>query len=344
MSQSTLTPPIAERATTVFDFVRTIGGDPTYAECGELEHLVSEVIIRAFQDGDQNAELDINRYLYEVYSHRILPPWSAHYRDYDHPAIQVAHRRASEAWLARERAAYRSLPGTPSSVEAFPEWVRDTCESHASGVTHPLFDLLAKRATFEQLSEFIDQETPFDIHFGDLVALLLPGVHDGPKTELAENFWDEMGQGKVGLTHRNLRLDMMRRIGVSGGAYLTDVRRYWLEELRLANMYFQTSTERRLAPQAIGMLLATEMVVPGRIDRQIEGWRRVGLRDNEMHYLLEHVTVDVKHAQGWLDNVVMPLLRTHPELLPEVGLGVVRRLDAALKVCDRAVHELDRSA
>jgi hypothetical protein len=88
------------------------------------------------------------------------------------------------------------------------------------------------------------------------------------------------------------------------------------------------------------MLLATELVVPGRIDRQIDGWRRTGLADPEMHYLLEHVTVDVEHARGWLDHVVTPLAGARPDLLPEVALGVLRRLAEALAVCERAVREL----
>lgn len=343
MSQSTLTKRSTTGAT-LFDYAQTLGLDPTYTQWRELERLVGEVAVRAFQFGEQSALLDVQRFLYEVYSHRILPPWSKYYRDYDHPAIQAAHKQLSDAWLAEQRATHHSLASTPASVEDFPGWAKHICESHPSGVTHPLFDYLEKQATAEQLSYFNDQETPFDIHFGDLVAMLLPGVHDAPKIELAGNFWDEMGRGTAAVTHRRLRLDFMRRVGVSEDAYLTDVSRYWVEELCLANMYFQTSTERRLAPQAMGMLLATEMVVPGRLDRQINGWRRLGLPDADMHYLLEHVTVDVEHAEGWLDNVVMPLLRACPHLLPEFALGVVRRLDAALAVCDRAMDELDRVA
>jgi len=198
-----------------------------------------------------------------------------------------------------------------------------------------------ERASFEQLRVFLGQETPFDIHFGDLVALLLPGVHGEQKIELAGNFWDEMGRGKLDVTHRRLRMNMMERVGVPTDQYLTDVTGFWVEELRLANMYFQTSYSRRLAPQSIGMLLATELVVPGRIDRQIDGWRRLGLEDQDMAYLREHVTVDVEHAQGWLDHVVMPLATARPDLMQEVGIGVLRRLDEALKVCDRAMAELE---
>ena len=321
--------------------VRSLGADPTSSALHELERRVDQAAFRAFQLDDPVAELEVHRFLYEINAHRILPPWSEHWRDYDHPALLAAHRKAGEAWLARERAVFGTGLEVPSTPDGFTRWAEEVCEGHASGVTHPLFDFLANKATFEQMSRFTAQETPFDIHFGDLVALLLPGVHGGQKIELAGNFWDEMGRGRVEVTHRQLRLSMMERIGVPLDAYLTDVDGFWLEELRLANMYFQTSTERRLAPQAVGMLLATELVVPGRIDRQVDGWRRNGLTDEEMHYLREHVTVDVEHAQGWLDHVVVPLARSRPDLMHEVGIGVLRRLDAALRVCERAWAELE---
>jgi hypothetical protein len=250
------------------------------------------------------------------------------------------HRRVGDAWLAADRAIYGAdldVPGTPKS---FGEWATEVCEGHASGVTHPLFEFLAGKATFDQLSTFLGQETPFDIHFGDLVGLLLPGIHGGQKIELAHNFWDEMGNGVVERTHRQLRLDMMTRVGIPGNAYLTDVDSYWVEELRMANMYFQTSSARSLAPQSIGMLQATELVVPGRLERQIEGWRRVGVSDEDMVYLLEHVTVDVEHAEGWLNHVIAPLAAERPDMLREVGIGIMRRLDCALAVCDRAMREL----
>jgi pyrroloquinoline quinone (PQQ) biosynthesis protein C len=319
---------------------RACAADPSDEAVLALARRAGEIIPLAFQDGEPAAELEAQRFLYEVHARRILPPWSPHWCDYDRPAIVDAYRGISDAWLARERRVHGAGLDVPTTPEAFGRWATEVCEEHASGVTHPLFDFLAQQASFDQLGTFLGQETPFDIHFGDLVAQLLPGIHGGQKIELAHNFWDEMGNGTVARTHRQLRLDMMVRVGIPGEGYLTDVDGYWVEELRMANMYFQTSANRGLAPQAIGMLQATELVVPGRLDRQIDGWRRVGLTDEEMVYLLEHVTVDVAHAEGWLNNVIAPLATEHPDMLHEVAVGIMRRLDCALAVCDRAMREL----
>lgn len=318
---------------------RSLGADPAFSECLEFERRADEVVLRACRDGDPDAEVELHQFLYEVNAHRILPPWSPHWHDYEHPVLLGAYRKANEAWIEQERRRHGARLDVPADAEGFVAWATEVCESHASGVAHPLFSFLADEATFGQLRHFILQETPFDIHFGDLLALLLPGVHGDQKIELAGNFWDEMGRGKVTETHRQLRLSMMERVGIAPESYLEGIERFWVQELRLANMYFQASADRRLASQSIGMLMATELVVPGRIDRQIDGWRRVGVRDEEMRYLLEHVTVDVGHAQGWLDNVVIPLARQRPDLLHEMAIGVLRRLDAALAVCDRALRE-----
>jgi len=320
---------------------RSMDADASQASQEEFQQRVETAIQRSFVEGDAVSELELHQFMYDISAHAILPPWDENYFDCEHPVVLAAHRKAQDAWLAYDSARLATGLTVPTTPEGFVAWASAECENHASGVTHPLFDFLAERATFEQLRTFLGQETPFDIHFGDLVALLLPGVHGEPKIELAGNFWDEMGRGSVVSTHRQLRLNMMERVGVPLDGYLNDVSGFWIEELRLANMYFQSSASRRLAPQAIGMLLATELVVPGRIDRQIDGWRRLGLTDDEMHYLREHVTVDVEHAQGWLDHVVMPLAASRPDLLQEVGVGVLRRLDAALAVCDRAMAELE---
>jgi pyrroloquinoline quinone (PQQ) biosynthesis protein C len=330
----------ATATTDLAGLVRSYAADPSTDTLHELDRRADEVSARAFGDGDAAAELEAQRFLYEVHAHRILPPWSPHWRGYTDRQVTDAHRRVGDAWLARDRAVYGAGLEVPTTPEGFGTWATEVCETHASGVTHPLFDFLEKEATYEQLRTFLAQETPFDIHFGDLVALLLPGIHGGQKIELAHNFWDEMGTGKLEGTHRQLRLDMMTRVGIPADDYLSNVDWYWVEELRMANMYFQTSSDRSLAPQSIGMLQATELVVPGRLERQIEGWRRVGLTDADMTYLLEHVVVDVEHAEGWLNHVIAPLAASRPDMLPEVAIGILRRLDCALAVCDRAMRDI----
>jgi pyrroloquinoline quinone (PQQ) biosynthesis protein C len=170
---------------------------------------------------------------------------------------------------------------------------------------------------------------------------MLPGVYGALRTELGGNLWDELGRGCEEVTHRNLRLAMMEHLGISPRAHLDDVRSYCWEELALANLYLKVVLDRGRLGQAIGAMLATETAVPGRMDCQLKGWRRVGVPADVLAYVAEHITVDVRHADGWMEEVVLPLLREHPAMLGDVAFGVVSRLDAAGTVCDAMLRHLN---
>ena len=45
-----------------------------------------------------------------------------------------------------------------------------------------------------------------------------------------------------------------------------------------------------------------------------------------MHYYAEHITVDIGHADGWLNNVIVPIGKKHPAAMEEVFFGAALRL------------------
>ncbi|MGN4107417.1 iron-containing redox enzyme family protein [Burkholderia gladioli] len=286
------------------------------------------------------AELALHRVLYALYAGRIATPWTPGWRDLDHHRFDQLRQVLEQAWSDSETARYGELFGTPPAPEQFEQWASAHCRSHRSNVGHPLFAFLRDTASHEQLREFLVQETPFDIHFGDILAKMLPGVYGAAKAEFSKNFWDEMGRGETELMHRQLRLDMTNALGEADDVYLNDIERFCVEELRLANMYFHAVFNRALLPQAIGMMLATELMVPGRLDQQIMGWRRVGWPEERMRYLLEHTVVDVEHAHGWMHEVVMPMIQARPDLMAPIAFGMARRLEHAAAVCDRMMELL----
>lgn len=287
------------------------------------------------------AEEDLHRTLYQIYAWRIAAPWQSGGRDVDDYRYDQLRQRIELAWATSEEARFAGLFGALPDAQGFAQWAEAKCREHRSNVTHPLFTFLRDGASRAQLAEFILQETPFDIHFGDILAKMLPGVYGRFKAELTSNFWDEVGCGDATQMHRQLRLDMTRALGVPDDIYF-DAPRFCVEELRLANMYFHAVFNRALLPQAIGMLLATELMVPGRLDYQIVGWRRTGWPDADMSYLLIHTVVDVEHANGWMNEVVTPLLEQCPELVAPMALGMMRRLEYAAAVCDRMMKLLPR--
>jgi pyrroloquinoline quinone (PQQ) biosynthesis protein C len=289
--------------------------------------------------GDAAADEALHQMLYSLNAGRVAVPWDDGWKNMDDYRYDQLRQTIETAWAADERRLHGAVIDQLPDAAGFPAWAQAYCQADRSNVSHPLFSFLCERATQAQLREFLFQETPFDIHFGDMLAMMLPGVYGGAKAELSKNFWDEMGHGVPAVMHRELRLQMTRSLGLDDHLYL-DAERFCVEELRLANMYFHAVTHRSLLPQALGMMLATELMVPGRLDQQIQGWRRVGWPEASMRYLLEHVVVDVEHAHGWMEEVVNPLLACRPRLMAEIALGMARRLHHAAAVCDRMMAHL----
>jgi pyrroloquinoline quinone (PQQ) biosynthesis protein C len=319
-----------------------IGVASTEGEWLSLLELAQSTAATAFGNDATDAEretadLALHRVLYALYSGRIAVPWTANWCNLDHYRFDQLRQMLERAWAESEEKCYGKLLGPLPIAADFETWADLQCKQHRSNVIHPLFGFLRDRATYDQLREFIVQETPFDIHFGDILAKMLPGVYGPSKSEFSKNFWDEMGRGDVALMHRQLRLDMTQALGVADDIYLSDIDRFCVEELQLANMYFHAVFNRALLPQAVGMMLATELMVPGRLDQQITGWRRVGWPDTKMRYLIEHTVVDVVHAHGWMQEVVLPILQSRPDLVSAVALGMARRLEHSAQVCDRMV-------
>ena len=62
----------------------------------------------------------------------------------------------------------------------------------------------------------------------------MAGLPPGIRSELATNYWDEVGRGNLKRSHRNLRLRMMRCFGIPEGIHNEAVETFVWEELALA--------------------------------------------------------------------------------------------------------------
>jgi pyrroloquinoline quinone (PQQ) biosynthesis protein C len=301
----------------------------------------------AFHQDNAQALLAVHRVLNVLYMSALATPWSEPAVNTLHPfLVELRHDMEGE-WEARERTRHaEALAELPEAAD-FEQWARDIVRGHTSNVSHPLFTFLRDDATYAQMREFFLQETPLEVLFGDVVAFMLPGIYGAAKMELVQNFWDEVGRAEDARVHRNLRFQMMRLLNIPEDVHLRSLEQLVVEELQLINTYLMMATHRARMTQLVGVLLATETMIPGRFDYQIQGWRRLGLRDEQMEYLLVHTTVDDAHANGWLDNVVRPILKAYPSAVHDLGFGVLRRLHAANAVCDRMMTYLtpkDRGA
>lgn len=321
-----------------------IDGQLARPEFRALRDEIGELVRRCFDERSAPDEQLVHEILYAINVASLALPWECPAIGANHPFIAEIRRSIESAWDRDERRRHQAVLDAAPPVAQFEQWITEHVRDHRSNVSHPLFRFLRDDATLDQLRLFFFQETPFDIFHADLITMMMPGVYGVMKEELAKNFWDEMGGGHADVMHRTIRIDTARSLGLDTDAHVREIPRFCAEELALANMYFDSVANRGKLLQAIGMMLATETMVPGRINHQIEGFRRNGLSDDQIYYLTMHAEVDIEHGAGWMRNVVLPLLERYPLALREVLLGVERRLYQAGAVCDRMLSYLPAAA
>ena len=76
----------------------------------------------------------------------------------------------------------------------------------------------------------------------------------------------------------------------------------------------------------LGVWARTGRLHPPQYEKLGAGCRRIGLSERDVHYYAEHITVDIGHADGWLNNVIVPIGKKHPAAMEEVYFGAALRL------------------
>ncbi len=310
---------------------------------GDLVEAVREVHARtreqahaAFHEGDPDAAAELHRAATDVFLTRFEDPLCSAERPAEGPAVEAFLSTFAEEWFAVADEPTRALVATaPRDASEYVQWLTGLVASARCTAKHPLFDRVEHSATHAELAEYLRAENLCDLYFADMLSLLMPGLRGLPKLELAQNFWDEIGQGAEDAIHRNLRLEMMARVGLPVGDAAIELSQFPPEELEHFNAYCISSQYRRYAPRLVGMMLATEVLVPAQLERTIAGWRRVGLSDSDLRYMLEHVETDVAHGDGWVNRVVAPVLAARPDVGPDIAAGALHHLEILSRLYDR---------
>lgn len=231
----------------------------------------------------------------------------------------------------------------PLSAEAILRSVEDFVLSSRCTVKHPLFGFLRNEATFTQLAGALWAENPADLNFVNILAFLMQGLDGEAGIEIASNFYDEIGQCNLNRFHMKMRLEMMKNVGLPPLDEYWSIDTYLTEEFEHFNSYCVFGANRNLIYRLIGMMYATEYLVPSQLDAVIQGWRRVGLPDSKMAYLLEHAAGDVEHGHGWAKHVVRPNVQGNLFRQQEVLIGVVQHVSVLTRFYDALYRHLEMS-
>lgn len=236
--------------------------------------------------------------------------------EYDHAMLRLEGAFIEElrAEVADEAAA------APRNAADFVAWF-EALKEHGAGQGDPLFPWLAESATRDDLRWFLQQEAAGEAGFDDLVAMTQVKLPDGPKLELARNYWDEMGRGNARGMHGPMLARLVTVLDLNPQIETT----IW-QSLALANAMTAMASTRRYTWHSVGALGVIELTAPGRSAHVAAGLARLGLSERDRRYFALHAVLDIKHSEDWNREALIPLVAEDPRRAQAIAEGALLRL------------------
>lgn len=330
--------------------------DDLDARLGADEHLfprfmarLSGTLERAFAGSCPQSRFEAHKSLYLLYEDHIRTPRPGAGANQYHPFIMRIRSEIEKAWESFEAGRVRLDPAEiPDDDLGFERFLKDRVLTNQLA-DHPLFIFLEERASHEEFRSFLLHEGTLVLRFCDLMVLSMLGVDEEVRSELADNFWDEVGNGDYRNRHTEAFRRLLRHAGLEAddGHFLSAdmIDRLQWQGLAGYNLYLNGLLHRRNYFKSVGSLGASEIMDPRQYARVLRGCRRVGFDDEQgLAYYADHSELDVAHGEGWLRNVMLPLLRRHPESRVDMVAGALMRINTAADYYDYLHRKLTSRA
>lgn len=226
-----------------------------------------------------------------------------------HPAVAELKGRLESEWIVELD--HPALPDLP--VEPVPAMRALAARDRLPGA----YKWLAKQATYDELVAFLALEGGPDGGFDDLVAVCQVGL-DGPaKQELANNYWDEMGNGAPADVHTELHRVMARALALP----LIDRESQPTAALERSALGGLLATNRWLQPEMLGALGLIELQAGPRCRLVLQAFDRLGVPRAAYPFYEVHAEVDPRHGKDWLEKAVGPTSEQLPDWSPRMVRG-----------------------
>jgi hypothetical protein len=179
---------------------------------------------------------------------------------------------------------------------------------------------LERKATFEQMLEFVVHRSAYQLKEADPHSWALPRLYGAPKAAMVQIQADEYGGGDVERIHAQLFANSMRALGLDDtyGHYLDHLPGVTLATVNLMSLF---GLHRRWRGALVGHLALFEMEssVPNR--RYANGLRRLGCGEAATDFFDEHVMADAIHESVAAVDLAGGLARQQPELTSDILWG-----------------------
>jgi hypothetical protein len=221
---------------------------------------------------------------------------------------------------AFEAAVRERVPVEASGARTADEVAEELFRITAADDGPSLSRYLARRATDEQLHEFLVHRSVYHLKEADPHSWALPRLTGRAKSALVEIQADEYGGGRPGHIHSELFARTLRATGLddADGAYVDVVPGLTLAGTNLMSMF---GLHRRLRGAIVGHLAAFEMTSSVPCGQYAKGFRRLGHGDDAAFYFDEHVEADAVHEQIAGRDLAGGLAEAEPHLLADVLWG-----------------------
>ena len=256
--------------------------------------------------------------------------YELHYRGLD--GVDEAWEWAPDLLAARAvleeafETAVRELVPVPDTAARSADEIAEALFALTAGDDGPsLSGYVAKRATDEQVREFVVHRSIYHLKEADPHSWALPRLSGRAKSALIEVQADEYGGGRPGHIHSELFAGTMRALGLDDtyGAYLDLVPAPTLANVNLMSLF---GLHRRLRGAIAGHLAAFEMTSSIPCRKYGNGFRRLGYGEDVTSYFDEHVEADAVHEQIAGRDLAGALAETEPQVRDDVLWGAAAYL------------------
>jgi hypothetical protein len=179
---------------------------------------------------------------------------------------------------------------------------------------------VAKKATADQLREFLIHRSVYTLREADPHSWAIPRLSGAAKAALVEIQSDEYGAGDLPRMHAEIFARTLRGAGLDDayGRYIDSVPALTLASMNLMSMF---GLNRRLLGAVVGHLAAFEMTssLPNRLYG--DGFRRLGFGPDVTQYFDEHVEADAVHEQLALRAICARIAAEDASLLGDIFFG-----------------------
>jgi len=215
--------------------------------------------------------------------------------------------------LTGDRGALTALPGAPA-LDRRDQFL--TLLAVYDLHTAPL-EQVGDAARFQHHPAVAAVKSRLDGGFDDLVSACQVGLSGSAKVELAQNYWDEMGNGDPAAVHTVLHDELVAAIAMP---------RIPREQLPVAALERAAlggllATNRWLQPEMLGALGLLELQAGPRCRLVLQAFDRLGAPAAAYPFYLEHAEVDPRHGKDWLEKAVGPTVAEHPTWGPRIVKG-----------------------